>query len=280
MPARALNTVLVVAAAALLLSCGEVIPVPLIQKTSPANGATLVSTKVNPTIELGGGVEINGAPPRVVLYDVTGTARVQVEATVNVDGSTLTYVPARELKSDRRFVLEVRQGALSGGDFTLFDISETPDEAIKWKQAWWDNPDKKSEGTYLLRFSTLSHPRVASAYQDGKRIYLRFSQAMDRVPTGKVIQLIDPATKKALTLKRMVWSSTSRIYLEPATPLADATLYMLKVGAEAVSEDKTYLDGNDNGKSGEASDDFCARFTGFQTQIHSRMGTTTIVPCP
>ena len=271
---------LLLAAAALLLSCGEVTPEPLLQKTSPRNGETAVSTTVRPVIEMGGGVSIDATPPRVVLYDVSGVNRVQVGGTVEVKGGTLTYTPDQELEQHRRLVLEVRQGAISEGDFTLLDITEAPDEPINWERRWWEQPGGLSEGTYQLRFSTLSHPRVASAYQRGGRIYVRFSQPMDRVTTGKVVQLLDATTKEALTLTRKVWPDTTRIFLEPAAPLADASLYVLKVGAEAVGEDSTYLDGNDNGKPGESSDDFCAKFTGHQTKIFSRMGTSTIVPCP
>ena len=51
------------------------------------------------------------------------------------------------------------------------------------------------------------------------------------------------------------------------------------VGAKALGEDQTYLDGNDNGKPGEATDDFCTKFTGFQINIFSRLGAQKPAPC-
>ena len=228
---------------------------------------------------MGGGVEINATPPKVVLYDITGGGKVKVGATVEVVGSTLTYIPAKDLMPLRRFLLEVRQSAVNGGEFLLEDISEKPQESIPWKRSWWASPKASTEGTFHLRFSTLSHPRLTSAYQENDRIHLIFSQAMDRATTTKEIQLLDAITKKAMTLTQTVWPSALHAYIQPATALSTSQLYKLKVGARSLAADKTYLDGNDNGKAGEADDDFCAKFTGFQKTIFSRLGATKRVPC-
>ena len=268
----------------LLAGCGAVEPEPLILRTTPDNGATAVSLTVQPVLALGGGVEVNATPPKVVLYDITnGTAaatRVQVGATVEVKGSSLTYKPTAELIPLRRYVLEVRQGALSGGDFDLLDTSDKPQETLPWKMGWWGRPHASPEGVYQLRFSTLSHPRVTGAFQEAGRVHVHFSQPMDVATADGEIEILDATTYKAILLTRKVWSGKQRVYLYPAAPLQTNMIYTLKVGAKALGADKTYLDGNDNGKPGEASDAFCAKFTGFQKNIFSRLGATKGIACP
>ena len=269
-------------AALCTLGCGAPDPEPLILQTTPENGATAVSLTVQPGLVMGADVEIDATPPRVVLYDVTfGTAsRVQVGATVEVKASTLTYIPTADLIPMRRYVLEVRQGAVTGGEFHLLDASDNPQETIPWKRGWWGRPEASAEGVFQLRFSTLSHPRIISAFQDGGRVHVHFSQAMELAATDGAIQILDATTRKALPLDRTVWPNSRRAYLYPSAPLKTSMIYMLKVGAKAMGADKTYLDGNDNGKPGEAGDAFCAKFTGFQKNIFSRLGGTKRISCP
>ncbi len=278
---RARTYLLLLAALVMGPACGDAVVEDLVQQTTPANGATAVSLTVKPQIVLGQGVDVDGAPPGVVLYDITSGSRAQVQATVEVSGGSVTYKPAADLAPLRRYVLEVRQGALDG-DFHPYDASDKPRVKLPWKQSWWDSRDKATEGVFQLRFSTLSHPRITAVFQDADRdlMHLHFSQAMDRSSCHGRIQLLDALSKKPVTVKRVVWPSASRAYMELTAPLKTTTLYLLKVDGKALGADLTYLDGNGNGKPGEAADGFCVKFTGFQQQIFSRLGSSKQIPCP
>jgi hypothetical protein len=231
---------------------------PLLLRTVPLNGSTLVELGISPVLELAGSATVDATSRRLVLYDITAGARKTVSAVIEAEGSTLTYKPKEPLPADHSFELAMERETVAGSTLDEVDASEWPEEPIAWP--------------YRLWFSTASRPRVRAAYLEREvpRITIYFSQPMDPVVTSKQIEVLD-LTHKSWPAKTPAWDdSNRRVRLELAAPLDPATPYILRVGADAVAENTTRLDGNDDGIPGGPEDSFSAPFTGSQAVISSR----------
>ncbi len=240
-----------------LTGCGSD-PRPLLQGLFPLNGSTLVDLAAAPRLELAESAAVDAASRKLVLYDVTAGARKTVSAVIEVAGTALTYRPNQPLPADHSFELELARDAVSGSGLDELDASEAPAEPVVWP--------------YRLWFSTASRPRVRAAYLEPSlpRVTILFSQPMDAAATSKQIEVVDLA-QKVWPAKPVSWDDGNRrARLELGAPLDAATPYTLRVGAGAVAENTTPLDGNDDGKAGGPEDSFSAPFTGSQTVILSR----------
>ena len=252
-----------------LAACSN--PRGLIQAVDPLNGATLVASDIKPRIELTGSAGIDALYKKVVLYEVTGGAKLTVGGEVEVSGSTLTYLPKNPLRANAEFSLDISDKAISGDDFDKVDVSESPDETLGTKFG--------SQLIYRLSLSTRSCPRVRAAYleQQGSstRISIRFSQKMDHTATGAAIQLLDNNFKNPQAISKAVWTDSdfTSLYVDTSKALASDSIYVLKVASTAKAADQTGLDGNRNWKCGETKDDFFMKFTGAQTVIFTRLQT-------
>jgi hypothetical protein len=232
---------------------------PVITQVAPLNRATGVEITTEPRILVGGGAEIDPTDRKVVLYDVTGGARMTVGGEVEVVGSTMTYLLKTALEAGHDYQLEILTGAVSGGEIDRVDGSEWPAEPVSWP--------------YHLRFSTGSRPRVRAAYLDTsnrKTVHIYFSQSMNPMVTGPEIQVTDLGGK-LMPAEETLWSSESSARLDLLDPLEPASIYTLKVSGKAVGTDGSPLDGDDDGKPGEPDDDFTVQFTGSQKVIRSRL---------
>ena len=253
-----------------LVACGD--PRALIQETSPLNGSTLVDYTVKPVIEVTGAAGVDVLDRKVVLYEVTGGAKLTVGGDVEADGPTITYYPTKPLRSNAEYALEVKTNAITGDEFDKVDDSEGPvEETLAFP----------TPVLYRLYFSTRSCPRVRAAYHqivNGRsRIIVRFSQKMSTSSTNKAIAIMDNTFKNQLTTSSPVFTGADNrdLYVDLTKELDRSQLYILWVKKTATSADNTGLDGNANWKPGEKTDDFYMKFTGSQSVIYSRLQTNT-----
>jgi hypothetical protein len=243
----------------------------LVKQVLPLNGATAVDLTVRPQITLIDGAAIDLLPSearKVVLYDVTAGAKKTVAGSVVAEGATITYEPEEALPLDHQFLLEIKKEGcdpagscsptITGEEIEDIDGSEWPEEPISW-------PLK-------LGFSTGSRPRVRAAYLDDRRVVVRFSQPMNPVASEKAIQIEDMAGK-SLTFGVPVWIDEQSVQVVLEDPLEVAAIYTLRVKRDAIGQDGTLLDGDDDGRPGEPDDNFSAKFTGSQRIIMSRLGS-------
>ena len=251
-------------------ACGD--PRSLIQETSPLNGSTAVDYTVKPVIEVTGSAGVDVLDRKVVLYEITGGAKLTVGGDVEADGPTITYFPSKTLKANAEYALEVKNNAITGDEFDKIDASEGPVE---------ENLAFTAPVLYRLHFSTRSCPRVRAAYHqivNGRsRIIVRFSQKMSTSSTSKAIAVMDNTFKKQLTTSSAVFTGADNkdLYVDLTQELDRSQLYILWVKKSATSADNTGLDGNANWKPGESTDEFYMKFTGQQAVIFSRLQTDT-----
>ncbi len=252
----------------MLGACGD--PRALIQDVSPLNGSTAVDSTVKPVIEVTGSAGVDVLNRKVVLYEVTGGAKLTVGGEVEADGPTITYYPTKGLKANSEFALEVKNNAITGDEFDKLDASEEPvEESLAFP----------SPVLYRLHFSTRSCPRVRAAYHqvvnNRSRIIVRFSQKMATSSTSKAIAVMDNTFKNKLTSSAAVFTGAdnSSLYVDLTKELDKSQVYVLWVKKSATSADNTGLDGNGNWKPGEKTDDFYMKFTGTQAVIFSRLQT-------
>ena len=257
------------ALAVLIWGCSD--PRGLVQNVSPLNGTTLVNDTVQPVIELTGSAGVDGQNRRVVLYEVTGGAKLSVGGEVVVEGPVITYEPNKPLKRQAEFSLEVLESAITGDEFDRVDATEGPvDEVLNFKEPV----------LYNLRFSTRSCPRVRAAYHQVKddgtsRIIVRFTQKMSSAATSKSIAVVENTFKKTLPAHAPVFTSANNmdVHVDLKQALDKTQIYTLWINKTATSADNTGIDGNGNFKPGEANDHFYMKFTGAQSVIYSRLQT-------
>ena len=266
-----MKTVSLIVMTALVLAlgaCGD--PRALIQETTPLNGTTLVDNSIEPKIEVTGSAGVDVLDRKVVLYEITGGAKLTVGGDVEADGPTITYFPSKTLKANAEYALEVKNNAITGDEFDKIDASEGPVE---------ENLAFTAPVLYRLHFSTRSCPRVRAAYHqivNGRsRIIVRFSQKMSTSSTSKAITVMDNTFKKQLASSSAVFTGVDNmsLYVDLTQELDKSQMYILWVKASATSADNTGLDGNGNWKPGEKVDDFYMKFTGKQAVIFSRLQT-------
>ena len=258
-----------------LSACSD--PRSLIQDVSPLNGSTLVDYTVKPVIEVTGAAGVDVMDRKVVLYEITGGAKLTVGGDVEADGPTITYYPTKPLRANAEFAMEVKTNAITGDEFDKVDASEGPvEETLAFP----------SPALYRLHFSTRSCPRVRAAYHqivNGRsRIIVRFSQKMSTSSTNKAIVVMDN-TLNQLAASSVVFTGTDNrdLYVDLTKDLTKEPdkngimIYTLWVKKSATSADNTGLDGNANWKPGEKTDDFYMKFTGRQSVIFSRLQTST-----
>jgi hypothetical protein len=231
----------------------------MIAQASPLNGVTAVDVAVQPRVVVAQGASVvaktGDKDYKVYLRDVTaGGARI--EATLEIIGATVTYQPKAPLAADHVFELVFEQGAITGEGLDELDGSESPSEPLTWP--------------YRLWFSTKGQPRVRAAYLERRAgpplITIDFSQPMEPVSTTQAIAVQDLAGK-AIGSKEPVWVDAQTARVELTQALDVATPYRLVVAAGARSQTDIALDGNDDGKPGDA---FTGSFTGSQAIILSR----------
>ena len=134
-------------------ACGD--PRALIQVTTPLNGTTLVDNSVKPVIEVTGSAGVDVMNRKVVLYEITGGAKLTVGGDVEADGPVISYFPTKTLKANAEYALEVKTNAITGDAFDKIDTAEGPvEESLAFP----------SPVLYRLHFSTRSCPRVRAAY--------------------------------------------------------------------------------------------------------------------
>jgi len=239
----------------------------LILKLSPLNGATSVATSIQPVVEFSGAAQVDATARKLVLMDITNNGSKVIAGDIDVHGSVMTYIPTVQLPPNRQYGLSLKEEAVSGEDYDEVDASEDPIQAITWP--------------FVLRFRTMSCPRIREAFieKPSGRIWIKFSQQMDMVSTGKAIQLQDGATRLPITLGTPVWPDSFNVYVSPNKSLINNTVYILKVGQKAMAYDNIGLDGDDDGKPGEKTDDFCVKFTGSQQVIFSRLKKKNTSTC-
>ncbi|MBW2733109.1 MAG: hypothetical protein JRH20_12015 [Deltaproteobacteria bacterium] len=241
-------------------------PQALLQKLAPLMGSTAVDVRTIPAITLAPGAywQFHRDNPQLKLFDVTSGERVGVAGGIRLEGQRAAFEPERELFAQRDYELVLERSAIGGdcdsagcrGDVTDRDGSEWPEEPLN---TW----------PLTLRFSTRSLPQVRAVYfHDQRRLYVRFSQGMDRLLTGARIHVLDEV-REPVDISPMVWQgegvTTARF--EILSPLDATGLYTIVVGELAESADGLRLDGNGNGVPGENHDDFTAQFTGSQGVI-------------
>lgn len=234
---------------------------PIVTSVTPPSRATRVDTAIQPEIQLAGGASVDPYDRKIVLYDVTGGARMTVAGNVAVEGTRVTYEPGAALVSGRDYRLVLEVGSVTGDSLDQLDGAESPEEPLSWP--------------YALSFRTGSRPRVRAAYlKDGSTsspdVLVRFSQPMNPIVTGQQIQVLDQGGKP-LKISTPIWLDTDSARVELDEELDPTGIYTLRVGHEAIGEDGILLDGDDDGTPGEKADDFTAQFTGSQKVIQSRL---------
>lgn len=249
------------ALALVLAGCGGDEITALVTGVTPLNRATRVDTAVQPQIRLAGGAAVDPYNRNIVLYDVTGGARLTVAGNVSVEGTVITYQPGAPLEADHDYSLELVAGSVSGDGLDPLDRSESPEEMLEWP--------------YKLTFRTGSRPRVRAAYLEdptskSPSVLIRFSQPMNPITTAQQVQVQDTGGKP-LAQGTPVWLDTSSMRVELEGSLDPAGIYTLLVGRTAMAEDGILLDGDDNGSPGGPNDNFSAKFTGSQKVIRSRL---------
>jgi len=227
----------------------------LVTGATPLNGSTAMDLTTTPGLVLGDGATIDAGDRRVVLYDVTAGARKTIAGQVEVAGSSLVYHPTDALPADHELELTVERAALGGG-LDERDASERPEEPIAWP--------------LRLAFSTANRPRVRAAYLDrthgSGRVSIHFSQAMSQASTSPELSVVD-LTGKPWPASPPIWADDRTAHLDLKQALDPATPYRLQVGAGALSTTGVALDGNRDGRPGDA---FSAAFSGSQAIILSR----------
>ena len=246
-------------------------PRPLIEAIAPPAFSTALGPDPELSLRLAEGASwaLEAGSDGLVLLDLSDSRQaIPLGGTLTQQGQSVRFVPKRALRVPGDFAWVLQREAIAGlcagppcvsETLRERDASEWPEEALSWP-LW-------------IPFSTRSAPRMRAIYlRQGRWLYLRFSQAMERVATEQAVSVLDGAGK-TLPLLPGVWQDREgrNLRLELAAPLEATGLYRLQLSDKARGAAGEGFDGDGDGVIDAGGESLRVRFTGSQTVALSRM---------